>query len=71
MHKVLQYREEGTEHILSHLGADDIEASNVGENLHGKVAVGHSTINLEVLQVSSRIELHAFDNSASLESVSF
>lgn len=57
------------EDVLSHLGPDDGEPAEVSEDTHDLVAVGHTAVNFEVLQVCVRVELHALENRARLERV--
>ena len=57
------------EDALSHLGADDGEAADVGEDLHDLVAVGHAAVDHEVLEVRLGVELHALEDRAGLEGV--
>ena len=56
-------------HTLSHLRSNNAESANIGQDFHGKVAVGHATINLQVLELSPRVTVHAFDDSAGLEGI--
>jgi hypothetical protein len=57
------------EYTLSHFRSDDAESTDIGQDFHGQVAVGHATVDLQVLEIGSRVAPHALDDSTSLESV--
>lgn len=54
---------------LSHLRTDDAETANVSKDAHCNIAVGHASIDLQMLEVGPRVQLHALDHGTSLESV--
>lgn len=57
------------EDLLSHLGSDNAETSDVGKNTHGQVTICHAAINIQMLEVSAGIKLHALDDRTRLERI--
>ena len=39
-------RKRRNNNVLSHLGTDDVEATNISEDLHNLITIGHATVYL-------------------------
>lgn len=56
---------------LSHFRANDAEAANVSKDAHGNIAVGHTAVDFQMLEVGPRVQLHTLDHGTGLKSVGF
>lgn len=57
--------------LLSHFWSDDVEASNLSEDLHDDVTVGHSTVDHEPLELGLGVKGHSLDDGTGLEGIRF
>lgn len=57
-------------HLLPHLRPDDIEATDIRQNLHTYIPVRHPAIDHQMLQIGLRVQLHAVNNGSCLERIS-
>ena len=51
------------------LGTDNAKPSNVGQYAHCEITICHPAMDLELLQVRSRVQFHALNDGMGLESV--
>lgn len=57
--------------VLPHFRSDDVEPSYIGQYAHCQISIRHPSIHFEVLEILTRVQLHALDYRLRLERIRF